>query len=299
MLQAALFFTPLLAGYVFAVTWKYSCYYSAREDSQRIYFRAAYYGVFLFLYAVLSTLLVRVYFPTTFEVLGQFLQLVLPSAFFKPAGNDPAITSQDLAQIIFLLIATLIWGSCLGFMLNYLYAKWQWLRKVFWSREETAIAAWGPLYRKLVQERGDDLELLLFRALEKTMPVLVTMANRKVYVGMVVELMEPHLERKNLRLLPLLSGYRREDNHEVDFTTSYQAIYEEILTDSKDGDSLDPEGFEIVLPCALIQSLSLFDITTYLRFSQQEEAEAGQEERSKTEIARRTKAPGLPPNASH
>lgn len=41
MLKAALAFVPLLAGYIFVTTWYQTSFLIKREDSQKVYFRAA------------------------------------------------------------------------------------------------------------------------------------------------------------------------------------------------------------------------------------------------------------------
>lgn len=53
---AALFLLPIIAGYTFSVLWRVPRYYAARESGHKLYFRAAFYGFFLFLlvYAVVA-----------------------------------------------------------------------------------------------------------------------------------------------------------------------------------------------------------------------------------------------------
>lgn len=51
MLKAALALFPLIAGYLFVSTWHQTRYLIKREDSQKVYIRAAFWGIWLFLLA--------------------------------------------------------------------------------------------------------------------------------------------------------------------------------------------------------------------------------------------------------
>lgn len=51
MFKAALAFVPLLAGYIFVTTWYQTSFLIKREDSQKVYFRAAFWGLWLFMLA--------------------------------------------------------------------------------------------------------------------------------------------------------------------------------------------------------------------------------------------------------
>lgn len=273
MISAAFLFAPLLAGYIFAVTWKYSRYRCAREDSQRLYFRAAFYGIFFAICGLLTLLNLKLYFPTAIPALSGITSLVIPSFLSRAQQDAQTLSNNDWTESFLFIIFTLTWGAFLGFALNYL---WRWLNNVVdevikQNHPDTAQMVGGlqKQFKRLVQERGDDLEMMLLTALERTAPVLVTMANRKVYVGTVVEMVEPHIQRSSIRLLPVLSGYRHETDCDVVFTTSYVGIFNEILNeDNNDINHLAPEDFEIVLPINLIQSLSLFDISAYIRFQE-------------------------------
>ncbi len=275
MLSAVLLFIPLLAGYIFTVTWRYSRYRSAREDSQRLYFRAASYGVFLAALAFLTLFLVKLYCPKITTIATSIVELTLPMAMFVGQGDDKQLTPAQWTDAGLFIAFTMLWGSCLGFVLNRGY---RWLNEAYdealrqWGkRGDSGLTAAQRTLKNVIQERGDDLEMMLFTAIDRTTPIQVTLENRKVYIGSVVELIEPHVDRRYLRILPFLSGYRDAEECRLYFTTSYSAIYEQILDDEcEDLGHLVPEDFEIVFPISTIQSISLFDFAAYLRFSQQE-----------------------------
>lgn len=55
-------------------------------------------------------------------------------------------------------------------------------------------------------------------------PVMLSMADRKIYVGMIADMGEPTETKgpdQEIALLPMLSGYREKDTLKVEFTTFY------------------------------------------------------------------------------
>ena len=62
------------------------------------------------------------------------------------------------------------------------------------------------------------------------------MLNSKVYVGLITSNFDPAFDRKYIRLLPILSGYRDSETKEVTFTHNYSSVLQSV----KD----DPEQFQ-------------------------------------------------------
>ena len=103
---------------------------------------------------------------------------------------------------------------------------------------------------------GDALDRLFFRAAKEGEAVEITLANRKVYIGYVVD--APNLEREGryLGLLPVTSGYRESETLEFNETTDYDFLA---------GPKADPENFTIVIPVADIKIANLFDYSVHAR----------------------------------
>ena len=76
------------------------------------------------------------------------------------------------------------------------------------------------------------LDHLLFRlSLNKDKYVMLTMSDRKVYVGKVISLGEPSATNgmdKDISIIPLMSGYRDKDKLTVEFVTRYADIDQDI-----------------------------------------------------------------------
>ena len=65
-------FIPLLSGYIFAILFPPSRYYAAREEGYKLYFRTAFYGMFLFCCAIFLNSTLKNLFPSTYEIFFSF-----------------------------------------------------------------------------------------------------------------------------------------------------------------------------------------------------------------------------------
>jgi len=77
-----------------------------------------------------------------------------------------------------------------------------------------------------------------------------------------------------VRILPLISGYRSENDHKINFTTFYDEIIEEIGNESGELNYVETQDLEVVIPIARIVSIHLFDLKLYEHFREKPE-EAG------------------------
>ena len=87
----------------------------------------------------------------------------------------------------------------------------------------------------------------------ETVQIAVTLSSGKFYTGYVTASFDPSYDRKYMRLLPMLSGYREPETKEVIFTTSYVQTYEDQIDDNP------ADQFELVIPIASILSANLFE----------------------------------------
>ncbi|EEB1830034.1 hypothetical protein DBA53_22190, partial [Salmonella enterica subsp. enterica serovar Typhimurium] len=86
--------------------------------------------------------------------------------------------------------------------------------------------------------------------------VLISLSNRKVYVGQVVSMGEPNESEgmdQEISILPHISGYRDKDNLTVNFTTQYENIDTKV-------------EIKVTLRQELIESVSRFDFDVYQQF---------------------------------
>ena len=194
---ALLFALPLVGGLIFCSNWNYTRWRVAREDGHRLYFRAVFFGALIFaLVAIAHAQLERV--SVRYSSTAR-----LAKEFIRPMAKEPSSASAvaDLTLICFL---SMLAGWPLARLLNLGFRKDHWLRQAI---------------------RKDALEAFLLDAADSETSIAVTMDDRKVYVGYLVESFDPTVGRKCILLLPLMSGYRDLETNKVVFTTFYTELY--------------------------------------------------------------------------
>lgn len=225
---------PLLSGYIFSVLFPPSASYAAREDGHKLYFRSTFYGIFLFLCSILILSISLRFFPVSTSWVVEFI-LYLSEPFSNFLKNK-----NETANLILLNIICLNTAVILGLLSNS-----------------------NKRFKLLILDnviKSDDIEVVITRAVRRGKPISLSMQSGKIYVGFVAATIDPKEKRKDIRILPLLSGYRRQDTMQFEFTTNYHKIYE--VKDLK-LPHLELKDFEIVFPLSEIQSINLFDIRAY------------------------------------
>lgn len=111
---------------------------------------------------------------------------------------------------------------------------------------------------RAIRRYGTDKEKLLFNAMENRALVSVTMENRKVYIGWPVYSPDLRHETNDFRLLPVISGYRKEDDLSLERTTQYLNVYDQINRGVIKG--LKAREFEVVLPLEKVVSANLYEL---------------------------------------
>ncbi len=261
-MDVALLFLPLIGGFIFSKVWIATKFACAREDGHRLYFRAGFYAMFLFAFALLVRLLLTSQSQTYRDIELLLGQIVMP--FMK--------TEEHTYQVPLSLVC--IYAMLLSLPL---------------AAVLTPVAAFLNRVRgksSFLEQALDDspVEALLQRSVVKESPVAITMDNRKVYIGYVVATADPEKERKAIRLLPIASGYRDKDTLDLVLTTSYDPLYEE----EKPGEGLEDaesaahdeaaergpskasynsnEDRILILPASRVHSLNMFDFVAFEKF---------------------------------
>lgn len=230
---------PLLGGYWLLRRWNRTRFLLARQDVQRLLLWSATAG---FLLLVGAALLVAVVF---------LVARVVPGDWAEHTRDDWHLLSP-FAHSGKAVLALLL-GGALPPVLNRI-GRWTWNRPDVWARRATEFY-------------GDETEALILRAQDTGMPVLITLRTSKVYVGFVQKNLNPEVERRHVRLLPVVSGYRKPANLRVEFTTLYEQVREEAKQPDSPFHSLLDRDFEIVVPLAELTTMSLFDFDAYEAFN--------------------------------
>ncbi|MCL6381631.1 hypothetical protein [Pectobacterium parmentieri] len=198
-----------------------------RYEGQFLYLKSAQYGVlFLFLGFFLTQLLDSIiYYPTSiynfsfskFSIIDT-LNVVIVSSGLDSGGNN-----RQLANIIWIFIFTLI----TPYVINKI--------EIFRLKKRYSTDNITPYIMSNIL-RDSPLDDLLFKSSIKKgniedISIMLTLSDRKVYVGKIVSLGEPNETEgpdQEIELIPVISGYRHKDTLTVTFTTHYSILAEDL-----------------------------------------------------------------------
>lgn len=240
---AVLLLLPLVGGYLFSNSCNLTRYLASREEGHRLYFRAAFWGFALFLLAIFLRQWLKADLDTYRAAETNFRAWVTP--YMKDAEKG----------YTFDLTAAAVGSLLLAFPVAKVVNLFCWR---------------GWALAKAI--RHDDFERLLNEAVERTIPIALTMKSRKVYVGFVMQTFDPSRDRKWIKILPLVSGYRDSTTLRMQFVTNYRDAYGAVEPQDPAAPlapplgHLAPKDFGIVLPVDNIESANLFDLIAYKSF---------------------------------
>ena len=122
--------------------------------------------------------------------------------------------------------------------------------------------------KRTIDDAGNTMELLFVESMASDSTVALSLINGKVYVGWILNANVAEPERKFVDLLPLASGYRATETHEVSFTTNYAAVWA-MLPDNEAVSS--HEDYRVVVPVSEIRSARPFDFEVFFLFQEASE----------------------------
>ena len=117
--------------------------------------------------------------------------------------------------------------------------------------------------RRVATNAGDHIELLIDRAIEERKTIELSLRSRKTYIGAATESGIGAVSDTDVVLIPLLSGYRKEDTLELVVTTNYSEI---ISNYTGEGSGRTVRELRIVIPLSEVVSARLFDLDVYQAF---------------------------------
>lgn len=213
-----LIFPILVAGFVACHIHPVHSYKLHRYEGQYLYLKSAELGLKCFAIAFALALATHYWLPDSLSAGCLTVSLALSSsltAAMKTIGaTDPAEASK--MAWFFLLSALTLFAAVLLKGWGHLS-----LRRRFgtWAAKVHVIG-------ELLED--SPLDNLLFKlSLEKDKYVMLTMDDRKVYVGKVISLGEPSETSgidQDVSIVPLMSGYRDKDTLKISFTTYYDEV---------------------------------------------------------------------------
>lgn len=217
-----LIFPVLVAGFFACHIHPIHSYKLHRYEGQYLYLKSAELGLKCFAIAVALALTAHYWIPDSVSLGCTTVSLTLSSSLasaMKTIGADKSPEASKMAWFFLL--------SALTFLAAFLLKAWGHLtlRRRFgsWNAKVYVIG-------ELLED--SPLDNLLFKlSIEKDKHVMLTMGDRKVYVGKVISLGEPSETNgmdQDVSIMPLMSGYRDKDNLKATFTTYYEEVDSDI-----------------------------------------------------------------------
>ncbi|WP_414148682.1 hypothetical protein ACMGGR_09005 [Erwinia sp. BNK-24-b] len=251
----------LISGYLFVTQSVPSRYIFKRSAGWDAYFYVAAWGVLFTISAwlICSALSIVGAFRWSYSFLlshGIIDKTILNRVF--PLSPALEFKFADLKFAFFGIISMLL-AWCVGRL------------KQWWVyRKEDR---WIDALVKAVHH--DPLESLLIEAAVRNFPVIITLKSRKFYVGIVECPRFEHGKADFLQLLPLLSGYRKEDTLTIHVTTNYKRHYiDNGIIGGVSGSAVTLDDFRTLIPKEEVEGISLFDTDTYTKFKEKEKEDS-------------------------
>lgn len=256
---------PIVAGYIFSSIWNGSKFHAAREDGHRLYFRAAFYGLFCLISGFFLSIIVEPFITP----------ILTPTSAFIEHYFVYKLTPMHIHMGVIMLCILFI-GCGLGFLLNTIgfigtmltrFTGWGFFQKIFLGR--------NYLLRKATE--GNELERLIAYSTQYAIPIAFELSSGKVYVGFATNAPDPTSPShgKEISVLPLVSGYREtEEPYSYTFSHSYSKIYDLLekvdeMEEKHELDYVDPEDFIKVINVDSLSNVGLLNFATYSYFQKQ------------------------------
>jgi len=231
----------LISGFYVCNHNLYYFYRLHRYEGQYLYLKSALLGFICLLTASLIALLLNAFIPgTIFDApidIVEFIHWLINSAVV-----DTQVDSKQLAWIVLLAVLTQITGW-LWVKVSFFHIKW---------RESDVEKSKIMLMSSIL--RDSPLDNILLESYISETPLMLTLNDRKVYVGVVASLGEPNESEgmdQEISIIPIMSGYRDKNDFHVTFNTDYKIINKDL---------------NIVLRQEIINSATKFDFDIFSEF---------------------------------
>ncbi len=243
---ALLILPVLVAGFLFCHSHPYHRLKLHRYEGQYLYLACARNGLKCFGMALFLALMGHYFIPDVGTSLLGNPQSQKISEHFIDAAKIVVSNQEEAVKIgWFFFISLLTFISV--YILVYI-AKIKYF--CLYGKSDPSVELTGEILE------DSPLDYLLFKlSLDPDKSIMLTMDDRKVYVGQVISLGEPSETsgiNKDILLVPIMSGYRDKDTLKVDFTTRY--------ADGRDGIAICMRQDSIV-------SATEFDFDAYAKWN--------------------------------
>ena len=226
---------PLISGYIIISKYIYFKYKYQRLSSQRLLLHSVIAGIISYLIFYSIRIIIGWLFPSIIPFLYRQL--------YKLPIREEELLWTSISGFLLVLISV--------YLLNYIYKK-----KNYFS--------WKKPVEKAVDDVGDEIEQIFKQSATDKILIQVTLKNNKVYVGFTDKIPPPQ-ETNFLKLVPVISGYRKSETKELVFTTEYFEA-SKIYSESKE--KYTQYEMDIILKQDEILTAGVFDLEIYNTFNQ-------------------------------
>lgn len=207
----------LISGFFVCNNNLYYYYKIHRYEGQYLYLKSALLGFGCLVIASLVTLLLNHFMPASIlcfniDIVSRIETLLSSAVSMK--GNE----AKQLAWISITAVSTQI-VAYLWVKLSYLHIR---------IKESDVEKSKIMLMSTILSD--SPLDLLLLNSYVYENPIMLTLSDKKVYVGVVSSLGEPNESEgldQEIAIIPIMSGYR-DDDLKVIFNTDYQIVGKDI-----------------------------------------------------------------------
>lgn len=214
-----LIFPVLVAGFFACHIHPIHAYKLHRFEGQYLYLKSAELGLKCFAIAFVVALAAHYWIPDTVSNARFSVNLTLSASLTDAMLVMGARDETEASRLAWFFIL-----SVLTFLSAFTTKAWGhislWRRFGTWDSKITKIYVIGELLS------DSPLDDLLFKlSLQKDKYVMLSMEDRKVYVGKVIDLGEPTETNgmdQDISIMPLMSGHRDKDTLKVQFHTFYE-----------------------------------------------------------------------------
>ena len=234
---------PALGGYLFLIRFNGTRDRIGRQSGYHVVFKAAVIGVVLFAAARVLVLALNDWLPVV-------------AALWRKAIDLQYSGTATLSVLL---------GWLSPFVANLVLDRIGWRsRRIREQIDADRLAA----RREIAAETGDHIGLVVDEAFRRS-TIEATLTSGKVYVGVpLARTFVARGEGGDLVLLPLYSGYRHKDTHDVKLTVNYAPVLLDKRRQAKRRqDKLDVRSFRIALRMDEIVTARPFDRGSYRQFA--------------------------------
>lgn len=208
----ALLIIPLLvSGYIVLTQHPTHYYRLHRHDGQLLYMKAATLGLWCFIWTIFFAYLIKWIYPSFHPVMFIKEQLNLN---IKEAGSERIIAWIILLSIGSIIVAY-VWAKAAKKIVIYRAKIYNYFLHI--KIDESDIDYENIVMLRMRQELTKDnpMEEMFFDSLVDRRQIMITLQNKKIYIGIINALGEPNEKEgpnQYISILPILSGYGHKDD---------------------------------------------------------------------------------------